>query len=176
MKIRSLCAAILGSMMLADNAFALSCMRPDLVKTLEEAKASEKLYYVLVGKFVPMSPPPKHQPYGGYTSPEDQFKSRPPVITRSYFEGYSVAKHARRDGHLTRFPVDIETSCVASWCSSAPPADREVIAFVQARPGQAPILEISPCPSLTFAATTPQVQKIRQCLDKSCEPEAVNWK
>lgn len=176
MKIRFLMAALLGSLMLSESAFALSCMRPDLVKTLEDAKASEKLYYVLVGKFVSPTPQPKHFDNGVYILPEDQFKPKPPVITRSYFEGFSVAKQARQDGHLTRFPVDIETSCMASWCSSVPQDSREVIAFVEARPGQAPLLKISPCPSMMFGATKPQVQKIRQCLDKSCEPEAVNWK
>ncbi len=142
MKIRSLCAAVLGSMMLADSAFALSCARPDLVKTLEEAKASEKLYYILVGKFTSMSPRPKTSYQGGYVSPEDQFKPKPPVITSTFFEGYSLAKHRRQDGHLTRFPVDIETSCVGPWCSAVPSKDSKLIAFVEAREGYPPILRI----------------------------------
>lgn len=175
MRLRSICAAILGTMMLADSAFALSCMRPDLVKTLEDAKASEKLYYVLVGKFVSLTPPPKIAPYGNPPGPPGEFKPQPPTITQTYFEGFSLAKHTRSDAPLTRFPVDIETNCVASWCSSPPPSDRELIAFVEVREGQAPLLKISPCPYWTFSAEQKKVQKLRQCLDKTCEPEAPNW-
>ena len=63
MKLRSTIAAILGTMLLSEGAFALSCARPDLVKTLEEAKASEKLYHILAGKFV--SEPMTAQDRGG---------------------------------------------------------------------------------------------------------------
>lgn len=175
MRLRSIGAAILGSLMLADSAFALSCMRPDLVKTLEEAKASEKLYYILVGKFVPLKPPAKTDFNGGYAPPENQFKPKPPVITQSYFQGYSLAQDPRRDSHLTRFPVDIETSCVGPWCSGVPSGEREIIAFVEARDGQPSLLKISPCPYWTFGAEPEQVQKLRQCLDKTCESEQPDW-
>jgi len=174
MKLKSLFAAALGTLMLSDSAFALSCMRPDLVKTLEDAKASDKLYHILVGKFVSPTPP-KTEPYGGYTSPPGQFEQKPPVMTRSYFEGFSLAQDSRRDGYLTRFPVDIETSCAGPWCSSPPSSDRDIIAFVEARDGQPPLLKISPCPYWTFSAEAEKVQKVRQCLDKTCAPEAPNW-
>jgi len=173
MKIRSIFAAALGMVMLSESAFALSCARPDVVKTLEDAKASEKLYYVLVGNFTPIGPRPK--PHGGYISPEDQFKPRPPQITPSMFDGYSVGKTRYQDSHLTRFPLDIETSCAGPWCSDLPSGDREMIAFVEARDGQVPLLKISPCPYWTFTAEDEHVKKIRQCLDQKCEPEAPHW-
>lgn len=175
MKVRSIFAAALGGLIFSESAFALSCARPDLVKTLEEAKASEKLYYILVGKFTSMSLPPKTRYQGGYVSPEDQFKPKPPVITSTFFEGYSLAKHPRHDGHLTRFPVDIETSCVGPWCSAVPSEDSKLIAFVEVRDGYPPLLKISPCPSVTFAAEKRQIKKVRQCLDRSCKPESPNW-
>ena len=175
MRLRSIGAAILGTMLMAESASALSCMRPDLVKTLEEAKASEKLYHILVGKFVTRGPRPKSRSHTGFNSPEDQFRSKPPLITRTYFEGYSLAKYPHQDGHLTRFPVDIETSCAGPWCSDVPQSNRALIAFVEARQGQAPLLKISPCPSWTFSAEPQSVQKVRQCLDKSCQSEAPDW-
>lgn len=175
MRLRSICAAVLGTMMLADSALALSCMRPELVKTLEDAKASDKLYYILVGKFVSLTPRPKGKPHGGHLSPEDQFKSKPSMITRAYFEGYSLAKHPRQDAYLSRFPVDIETSCTGPWCSDVPSGNSEMIAFVEARQGQAPLLKISPCPYWTFDAAPQKVKKLRNCLDKTCEVEAPNW-
>ena len=175
MKIRLGIAALLGSLMLSNSAFALSCMQPDLVKTLEEAKASEKIYHILVGKFVALNPPPKRERPDGFVTPQDHFQGRPPMISQSYFEGFSLAQSSRRDVHLSRFPVDIETSCAGPWCSDVPSGQHDIIAFVEARPGQAPLLKISPCPSMTFGATAPQVQKVRQCLDKTCESELPNW-
>jgi hypothetical protein len=175
MNIKSIIAAALGTLMLSESAFALSCARPDLVKTLEDAKASEKLYYILVGKFTPISPQEKNRPQGGYVPPEDPFKPKPPVMTSTFFEGYSLAKHRRHDGYLSRFPVDIETSCAGPWCSNVPSENSKLIAFVEVRDGQPPLLKISPCPSFTFAAEKKQVKTLRQCLDRSCEPQAPNW-
>jgi len=167
-------AAAVAPLMLTPSAHALSCARPDLVKTLEEAKASEKLYHILVGKFITVSPRPL-TPYNEILRPEDQFKPRPPVITRTFFEGYSLAKRPYMDSRLTRFPVDIETSCAGPWCSSVPSSDRPLIAFVEARHGQAPLLKISPCPSWTFPAEPQKVAKLRQCLDRTCQPENRHW-
>lgn len=175
MRLRSLCAVILGSIMLAGNASALSCMPSDLIKTLEDAKASEKLYYILVGNFTPLSPLPKREFNEGYISPEDQFKSKPPVITQSHFQGYSLAQDPRRDAQLSRFPVDIETSCVGPWCSAVPSSSRDIIAFVEMRDGQAPLLKTSACPYWTFSAEANSVEKLRECLDKTCKSETPNW-
>lgn len=173
MKLRSVFTGILAGLIISSTgvsepAFALSCMQPDLVKTLEEAKASDKLYYILVGRFK-TGPSAKNPPdANGY-----DFKPRPPKITHSWFDGYSVSNDPRRDSHLIRFPVDIETSCAGPWCSSPPSSEREVIAFVEARENQAPLLKTSPCPTWVFTVRPQetQVQTIRQCLDKTCAPK-----
>lgn len=170
MKFRSVFAGIIGTLILSSaglsqNAYALSCMQPDLIRTLEDAKSSDKVYYILVGKFT--SEPHKVKPYNF-----NHHNPKPPKVIRSWFEGYSVAQDPRYDSHLTRFPVDIQTSCAGPWCSSPPANGHEFIAFVQARESQAPLLNVSPCPTWVFPAKDKQVQKIRQCLDKSCTPEA----
>ena len=178
MRFRSVLIAIIGALMLSESALALSCMRPDLGQTLEEAKASEKTYHILVGKFVPQAfetdkPPDRsfiledkaHPPLLG-----GKFKPKPPRIIPTWFEGFSVGAEARYDSSLVKFPVDVETSCAGPWCGSVPSREREVIAFVQAREGQVPLLKIGPCPNHVFAldAEGSHLQKIRRCLDKSC--------
>ncbi len=175
MRLRSIGAAIIATLFMAESASALSCVQQDLINTLEDAKASEKLYHILVGKFVTRGPRPKSRSYSGFMSPEDQSRPKPPLITRTYFEGYSLAQHPRQDEHLSRFPVDIETSCAGPWCSNVPQSDRALIAFVEAREGQAPLLKISPCPYWTFGAKAERVEKVRQCLDKSCQPDTPDW-
>jgi hypothetical protein len=169
-------AVLIGALMFSQSASALSCARPDLVRTLEDAKDSPKIYHILVGRFQSLTRGPAFPQMGPNMPPEDQFKPKPPRLMPSYFEGYSLAKNPRRDVPLSRFPVDIEVSCIGPWCSDVPAADRELIAFVEARPGQTPVLRISPCPSQTFAADRKQVRKVRQCLDRKCQADEPNWR
>lgn len=160
----------LGIMMIPNRASALSCARPDLLQTLEKAKASETTYHILVGRFVMQTPLRKHpeNSNGGLISQHQPSSAQASIINRSYFEGVSLATKPRHDYLLSRFPVDIETSCVGPWCSSVPGSGQELIAFVEAREGMPPILKIPPCSSTTFAAEEAKVKKIRQCLDKDC--------
>ena len=78
MVLKSLCIGVVSVLMVAESASALSCMRPDLAQTMETAKASETIYSVLVGT---LETPPTQQMTQEVIRPEDQFKSRPPVIT-----------------------------------------------------------------------------------------------
>ena len=176
MKLRSILAGVLGALITSESAFALSCARPDLIKTLEAAKVSPKTYHILVGRFTSLTPEAAFNQKSGQTSLEDQFKPKPPRILPTHFEGYALTRSQRSDEVLTRFPVDVEISCVASWCSSVPRSGSEVIAFVEAREGWPPLLKISPCPSTTFQATEEQIQKTRQCLGESCESDVPNWR
>jgi len=162
--------------MTSQSASALSCARPDLVHTLEQAKDSPKIYYILVGRFQSLTRGPAFPQMGPSRSPEEQFNPKSPRVMQSYFEGFSIAKNPRYDVPLSRFPVDIEVSCAGPWCSDVPSPDRRLIAFVEARDGQPPVLKISPCPSQTFEANRKQVQKVRQCLDKKCASEEPNWR
>jgi len=162
-------SVLLGALLMSQSASALSCARPDPAQKLEEVKASPKLYYVLVGRFIALDPPPKNRPPGGYVSPEDQFTPKPPVVSRSLFKGVSLGPARRYDYPLSRFPIDIETSCIGPWCSSPPPPDQKLVAFVEVQPsasgaGQVPVLRLSPCPNYSFPATRETVEIIRRGL------------
>lgn len=164
---RGALTGLAATMMFAQTASALSCMRPDLAKTMEKAKASDKIYYVLVGNFIYEPIPNKKTKF----DPNDQFKSKPPVITQTRFEGYSLTPEARTDVPLMGFPVDIETSCMGPWCSSPPSPKSTQIAFVEVRDGQAPLLRITPCPDMAFRVQPQdgQVDKLRTCFNGTCQ-------
>lgn len=178
MKMRHLITAALGVALSAQGAFALSCMRPDLIGTLEKAKASEKTYYILVGTFVPQDP--NFKPQSSYRDPrsseggfiDGRPKPIPPTITPMWFEGYSLTNNENFDVPLTRFPVAVKTSCAGPWCSSPPTGNMTQIAFTEERPGQMPLLSVGPCPDMIFAlnSNAPQIDRIRDCLDESCAP------
>lgn len=151
------------------EAQALSCMRPDIIRALEDAKRSDDLYYVLDGTFlVPLSGPvvPPYPPVD--INPEDQFKPKPPVMTRVIFNGRALTNNPRTDVPLSGFAMDIQTSCLGPWCSSLPSGDGAQIAFVQVRDGDVPLLNVGPCPQWTFKSEAKRVDMIRRCLDKNC--------
>ncbi len=171
MKLRLTLATTLGALMFSNSAFALSCAQPDMSKTLETAKASEDVYHILVGKFVSESVPVHTQSTlvdnGDGTSTINRPPLRQaPITTRSWFEGSSISPNRHSDVALTRFPVDIETSCIGGrWCTSVPSANRDMIAFIQARDGQPPVLKIKPCSALVFSSNIAEhVETIRQGL------------
>ena len=165
MSFRALLFLTLAGLLLAPSASALSCMAPDLVSDLNKAKASEKIYYVLVGTFdAPQIKRdqfnPQNMGYSGYRSQS----------VRGSFTGVSIGADPRADGRLNNFPVTITTSCAASWCGQVPRAEYEMIAFVEAKDGKRPVLTVGPCPSMLYRASPERVRKLRQCLDKNCEP------
>lgn len=185
MKLKLVAASVLVTLLSANSAFALSCVKQDLVKTLEEAKASDKVYHILVGKFVSSEPPhtvdlsgtqPKMGPKKSNGTRSLVFPSprQTPKITQTWFEGISLGTTPQGDVPLTRFPVDVQTSCAGTWCSSPPSSKAEVVAFVEGRDQQSPILKLSPCHKWVFRNNIPvQVSNIRQCLDKNCEGVAL---
>ena len=161
-------AVFIGALMASQSASALSCAQPNLQRVIEEAKASEKIYYVLAGRF---SPQTKNTRRGGYDPRLNggSFQESK-EITRVSFEGYSIAPSRAGDQELVRFPVDIETSCAGPWCSGVPDSDRELLAFVEARDGEAPILRVGPCPKFVYPANPPNIETVRDCLTGTCSP------
>lgn len=166
MFLRSVFTAVVASVLFAESASALSCARPDLAQTMEKAKSSDKLYYVLVGKFRPQNPHDNRE-YPSYNE-----KNPGPQTTMMWFEGRSIAQRSSYDSRLNYFPLEVQTSCAGPWCSSPPRAGETFISFVEVRRGQAPLLRVGPCPEWMFR-TQPQdgqVQSLRDCMDKPCNP------
>lgn len=166
MFLKSVVTAIVATLMLAESASALSCARPDLARTMEKAKSSDKFYYVLVGKFRPQNP------YDNRKYPSYNEKNPGPQSTMMWFDGRSIAKHPWQDSQLNYFPVEVRTSCAGPWCSSPPQSGENFISFVEVRRGQAPLLHIGPCPEWMYRVQPRdgQVQSLRDCMDKPCKP------
>jgi len=119
--LRSVLTAIIGTLILSENAFALSCMPPNLIKTLEAAKTSENTYEILVGKFVSLPSETRTSYYDPNAFGQGEYKPTPPKITEAFFNGYSLRNNPRLDVKLTRYPIDVETSCAGHWCGDSHP-------------------------------------------------------
>lgn len=172
MKLRSIFTVILGSLMLAESASALSCMRPDLGATMEKAKASDKLYYIFVGTFRPQNPVVTPKP------PQDYSQQGTPTLTRMWFDGRSIGPKPHHDTQLTRFPLEVQTSCAGPWCGAAPTGNSELIAFIEARPGMVPLLRVGACPEWMYHVQPDdgKVEKLRDCFDKPCKSERPDYR
>lgn len=178
MYIRRFLSALAAVFMLTESAHALSCMRPDLARTMETAKASDDLYYIFVGTFETPPQPKQDFGHGG----QGQFKPRPARIVPARFDGVTLSQFPQYDSPLRAAPVVIKLSCAGPWCASVPAPGKPVIAFVKARQGQTPLLELGPCPNYVFSlggALPPpssagpfnepkRLTRLRQCFDKKC--------
>ena len=167
MKFRPLLAAFAAVMMCAPSASALSCMRPDIAKTMEKVKASDDTYYILVGTFQ-STPPPKVAPSNDLNAPINGIGSH---SVDAWFDGRILSNDARSDGPVSRMPISVAVSCAGPWCGSVPANGREVIAFVKARPSQAMLLEAGPCPDKVHSVDDAKIAKLRSCFDQACLSE-----
>lgn len=132
------------------SAAALSCMAPELTRTMEDAKASEKLYYIIVGDFELVSKQeiPRRDIPPNWHGPASDFPN--PVRAKMRFDGFSLSPNPNSDQALTNFRLEVETSCAAHWCGGLPPQGKNVIAFIEVRPGNLPVLRMGACPQWLY--------------------------
>jgi hypothetical protein len=181
MIIRRFLTAAAAALMLTESALALSCVQPDLARTMEAAKASDDLYYIFVGTFETPPQPKQDNSLDALAS----VKPRADRFVPARFDGVGLSQIPQYDSQLSAMPMEIKLTCAGPWCAAVPAAGKPVIAFVKARQGQTPLLEIGPCPNYVFplaaAPTAPsqagpyrepkQLTRLRQCFDKSCKPK-----
>ena len=172
MRFRSLLAGFTAVMMCAPAASALSCMRPDIAQTMEKVKASDEIYYILVGTFnstpVPKSKATSSGKTGSPNAPVRAINGIGPHNVQAWFDGRILSNDARYDSPVSHMPIDVAVSCAGPWCGSAPANERKVIAFVKARPSQSMLLEAGPCPDKVHSVDDGKIAKLRSCFDQTC--------
>lgn len=119
----------------AGPASALSCMRPDAVRLFEAARDAEEGYYIVKGEVALLEPANVADP-----------QRKTVATTRARVTGYALG----RTGFRARFERDIqvEASCLASWCGSAEGLDGERLMAIRVDDG-ALTLPMGPCASFT---------------------------
>jgi hypothetical protein len=117
------------------HAYALSCMRPDMVSSYKDHAEAPESYIVVRGKF--RFTPPKPQPIDNTAKPQ---------TVKARFDGVALGKTS----FSTSFsrPVTIFLGCAGPWCASAAP-DTEVLAFLQ-KTENGLVLNEGPCPHRVF--------------------------
>ncbi|WP_163848654.1 hypothetical protein [Pseudooceanicola aestuarii] len=159
---KQILALSLAATLLAGQAQALSCMRPDAARSYTRAAEAAEPYVVLLGTLTHQSGPLPERDLSDPDPEERSFAAR--------FEGHALAKR----GFSTRFatPLTLELTCAGPWCAGLPEQEGEVLAFVEQR-AEGYHLRLDPCGGTLFP--DPEASTVRQVTrchgTNTCLPE-----
>lgn len=174
--VKPLLGAFIAAALFAPSASALSCLRPDLARTMESVKKSDDNYYILVGT-IASTPLPRTKnravtsgKTGALNAPARPLNGIGAHTLPGVFKGVILASDPLKDTQAADLPIEIVVNCAGPWCGSAPASDREVIAFVKERADGPLLLEVSACPDNVFYIKPDdgKVEKIRGCFSEEC--------
>ncbi len=137
----------------AGPALALSCLRPDVARTYNQASEAEQAYVVVTGALR----------FDAARLPENDGTSqdRRVVTIPARLEGTSLS----RAGFTTPFARDIslEVSCFGPWCGGAQ-SGVEYLVFLEKR-GRDYVMVADPCGSWAFPEpSAEQVEQVEACI------------
>ena len=150
---------LLGLLALAQPAFALSCLAPDIARDYHKAAQSDDTYIIVKGDlFFDETELPDR-------TDQRSSRARDMIDIDGWLAGYSLTK----DGFTKRFERDVilRVSCLGPWCGGT--SKGEHLAFLK-QEALTWVMQISPCPGMTYAAPTDaQEQEALDCFrGKSC--------
>ena len=140
---------------LAAPAWSLSCIRPDIVRTFEEARDSKAGFWIVRGRILADGPIAMPQPDAG-----GRYKDNSSASTPVRFKGAGL----RPNGEFASFEMDITltVSCFAHWCGS-PPLDTEVFAAIEVK-DSGPELQVNACSGRVMPYSEDDEKRLLQCL------------
>lgn len=148
--------------LIAGQAAALSCRRPDLVDAFKRASDANDTYYVLYGA---LDFDPRLMPEGNGTNDVSE-----PAPIPAFFRGNGISDtgfNLRFDQTVTLQPV-----CAGPWCGTAAP-HTPVLAFVRVV-GSELLLEVGPCGGQLFQEpSADDLSAMVQCLNGNCPTDRV---
>lgn len=150
---------IMVALVLPVQAMALSCLRPSVERSFEEASAAAEDYVVVAGRVTldTRKLPKSHSN-----------NQNPPRMTR--VKGVLTGRALNKQGFKVPFdrPVSFEVLCFGPWCGSLQNGG-EVLAFVR-RDARGYALEVSPCGGRVFQTPKPaMLRKVQACFSRgSC--------
>ncbi|MBT0957430.1 hypothetical protein IV417_08530 [Alphaproteobacteria bacterium KMM 3653] len=131
---RLLAVLTLALLTTAQGAFALSCLRPDPVRSYENARNSSQAHRIVLGKITLLTPAPAA-------------KGQDPITVKARLKGHELTTKgftAPYDQTIT-----LSTSCAGPWCGSLP-NDTTGMAVLSEHSG-GPLLSMGPCGGSFFA-------------------------
>lgn len=136
---------------LASPAVALSCLRPDVVRSYHQAAGAEEHYVVVHGELR----------FDQSRLPDAELNDSPPSTRIAA----KLSGHALSNGtfsHPFDRSIKLDVLCFGPWCGVAK-SGVDYLAFLEVREGGY-ILKINPCGGQAFAEPTPEMlRQVEQC-------------
>lgn len=150
---RTLTAATLAATLIAGQAQALSCIRPDVARSYTEAADTTVPYIVILGTLTHSSGP---LPERDLTDPDPEEQSFP-----ARFSGKALDSSGFGTDFSTR--LTLELGCAGPWCAGLPDRSGEILAFVERR-DSGYVLRMGPCGGNFFPVPTGvMINKVEAC-------------
>ena len=150
----------LALVLIAGQAQALSCLRPDVAESFNRANGIEEPVYILRGV---LEFDPGLMPQGVV----NEERNPDPVPARFTGRGLTL------DGFTARFErgVTLQPLCFGPWCGSAEPG-QDAIVFATVR-GEDLVVEVNPCGGQIFYDPTEEMADVlTACLrGEACSPQ-----
>ena len=150
--------------LIAGQANALSCMRPDPISTFNRVAAAPESYYVLYGtlRFDADALPPSFV---------DQLGADPEPID-AFFRGKGLTRNGFTSDYIS--PALLQVDCVLNYCGSAQ-SDIEALYFVRAD-NDPVVMTADPCGAMIFPEPTQAVlDQLTACMQgNGCSAEALH--
>lgn len=133
-----ICLSLVGG-----PAAALSCLRPEVLRSYQEAAAAEEVYVVVSGVLS----------HDVDSVPEGRNSDSPPLSFPARLTGAALAT----DGFTAPFDAEVEVtlSCVSAWCAPPPPQNASVLAFLR-KTEAGLLLDMQPCQQWLFEDPEPE--------------------
>ncbi|WP_417603898.1 hypothetical protein [Primorskyibacter flagellatus] len=154
---RTSIAALL--MLVAGQANALSCMRPDVARDYAQAASADETYFVVTGM---LSFDPSGLPVVDY---DNQSATPPETDIAAHLTGKTLTS----GGFTAEFDRDVilRVHCFGPWCASPQP-DTRYLSFVESTE-QGLVMHVDPCGGLSHPEPTPEMQaRVLACTTGDC--------
>lgn len=154
-------AALLAALLLPVEAAALSCLRPDAVRSFNALNDAPERYVVVHGRIT----------FDASLLPEPDTETQREKVTRipARIEGAALS----RGGFTTPYDRDIllDVRCLVVWCGALTNGADHLV-FLQLTDSD-PLLSVDPCPDRAFQDPTPGLlARMHACiLGQDCRPE-----
>ena len=148
---KTIIASTVAAFLLASQAQALSCLRPDVARTFNWVAAAEESFVVLLGEFSFATGPLKRRAIQDPQSAEYQ----------ASFSGSYLGAEGFQPGP----PLDLTMNfmCVGPWCGSLSEDEGPILAFVEQTP-DGYVLNVDPCFSTAFYPTATDIARVEACI------------
>lgn len=158
--IRSGISALGAALLLAlpQPAEALSCLRPDIARSYQQADRSKDRYIMVLGTLA----------FDPALLPETGAGNTAPTTIPARLNGQPITPNGF--GKPFQRPVTLEISCAGSWCGSVP-AGTEMLMFLR-QTAAGYTLDVGPCPGSAFVQPSEEtLATARRCLSGGpCQP------